>query len=174
MSDEYYVCPKKTEGCNSSYPTFNELLAHLQNECIYFGSKYYPLLPKQIKNPESFPVPNITKFLINNEEPIEEEKPELYFFQSTQPQRNRILKKSDKQIRAGPQKFIKDKEIPNTDSVEISKCLLKSGIMAIDKLYIDGFSNSSSNNINNPNNLNNNNVNKKKIKYLQTFPTEKY
>lgn len=128
-----YDCPKRKEGCESAFTSFNDLLSHVQNECMYFGSKYYPLLPKIIKNPEAYPTPNITKFILNNEEPIDEELPDSYLISSTQPQRNRILKKSDKQIRAGPQKFIKEKELPNTENLEISKCMLKSNLMEVFK-----------------------------------------
>lgn len=145
-----FDCPKRKDGCESSYNSFNLLLQHVQNECLYFGSKYYPLLPKTIKNPEAYPTPNITKFILNNEEPIEEELPDSYLFLSTQPQRNRILKKSDKQIRAGPQRFIKDKDVPNTDSLEISKCMLKSSIFVVFR------------------------TGNKKIKYLTAFPSDNY
>lgn len=151
MSEESFQCPKKNDGCNSSFPTFNDLLTHVQNECLYFGSKYYPLLPKVIKNPESYPTPNITKFVMCNEDPIEEELPDNYFFLPTQPQRNRILKKSDKQIRAGPQKFIKDKDISGTESLEISKCLLKSNIFTVFKTVIQ-----------------------KKVRYFAAYPNDKY
>ncbi len=150
MADEYFSCPKKADGCDNSFHTFNELLNHVQNDCLYFGSKYFPLLPKVIKNPESYPTPNITKFLMTNEEPQEEEQPECFFFQPTQPQRNRILKKSDKQIKSGPQRFIKKEEVTDADDLEISKCLLKSNIFTVFK------------------------CSGKKIKYCVAFPNSKF
>lgn len=150
MEESTFDCPKKKDGCDGVFVTFNDLLQHVQNDCKFFGSKYYPLLPTIIKNPESYPTPNITKFILNNEEPLDEEAPDSYLFVSTQPQRNRILKKSDKQIRAGPQRFVKDKELPNTENIEVSKCLLKSNIFVVFK------------------------INGKKAKYLVVYPTEKF
>lgn len=137
MSEENTVfeCPKLKDGCTCSYQNFNDLLAHVQNECLYFGSKYYPLLPKSIKNPESYPTPNITKYIMKNEEPVLEEIPEMVFVNYTQPQKNRILKKSEKQIKAGPQRFIKEKDIPSTEHLEISKCMLKSNLFCVMKLF---------------------------------------
>lgn len=165
MLEENYLCPKKQEGCISNFDNFNNLLSHIQYDCSYFSSKYYPVLPKSIKNPDTHIINNITKYLLQNEEHTLEEKPDLYFIQSTQPQRNRILKKSDKQIKSGPQKFAKDKELLETENIEISKCILKSGIFAVEKISFDSCLISNSNSTY---------TNKKRNKYLLAYPSNNY
>ncbi len=127
MSVEYFSCSKKQEGCENSFHTLTELINHIQNDCLFFGSKYHPLLPSKIKNPISYPTVNISKYLMLNQQVNEEEQPDCFFFQPTQTQKNRMLKKSEKQISNGPQRFkIKD-EIRVFDA-EISKCILKSNV----------------------------------------------